>query len=184
MLTSQYRYDSRATEWRMLPILALSCSCFVLQPSKATAMFPDLKYPKQPDRTQLKIDAVKQIAIALARPCSSQTAVAWNSMKPRDDLLALSGDMMDNLPAFDNLTEVSTFPGGAITGSQRLYTGKLRADSFVFTFLWIAGQDNVTLQICSDQPTALTAKQKFIKCVTTTGSIATPLETCPPNESM
>ncbi|OHV95875.1 hypothetical protein AKG95_13335 [Janthinobacterium lividum] len=184
MPTLQYRYIFRASAWRLGLVLALSWPGLALRPAMATATYPQLQYPKQPDQMQLKAYAVQQIAAALDRPCSSQAAVVWNSVKPADDLRTLAGDMMGNLPAFENLTEVADFTGRPATGGQRLYTGKLRDTSFAYTFLWIAGQDNVTLQICSDQPVALTTKQKFPQCVTTTGPITTPLGICPPSSAM
>lgn len=184
MPTLQYRHVSRANRRRLILVLALGWPGLALPPAMASATFPQLQYPKQPDHTQLKTDAVQQIAAALDRPCSSQAAVAWNSVKPADDLRTLAGDMMGNLPAFENLSEVAAFAGRPATGGQRLYTAKLRNNAFVFTFLWIAGPDNVTLQICSDQPLALTTKQKFPQCVTTTGALVTPLQTCPPNVTM
>lgn len=180
----QYRYISRASAWRLGLALALSWPGLALQPAMASATFPQLQYPKQPDQMQLKAHAAQQIAAALGRPCSSQAGVVWNSVKPADDLRTLAGDMMGNLPAFENLTEVADWTGRPALGGQRLYTGKLRDTSFAYTFLWIAGPDNVALQICSDQPAALTTQEKFPECVTTTGRIGIPLGICPPNMTM
>ena len=122
---------------------------------------------------------MQQSAKTLSRPCLSHNAVSWHSAKPLEDLRLLSEDLMHNLPAFTDLLEIAASPPSANT--QRLYTGKLLKDEFAFTFLWRAGQNEVSLQICSAQP--LTAKDRFTYCAGSAPSVAHPLTVCPASQN-
>lgn len=171
--TKQTRFSAA---WRG----ALAFVAAGLAPAWSTAappVFPELSYPKPPDKTSGRTDDVEKIAASLNRPCKVRDAAAWTSATPREDLQKLSSAMMHAAGALETVTEKTDYAGRPSGGGQRLYLAQSRTDHTPLTFLWIAGTSDVSVQICGDRKPVPAGR---LKCARVPPGTTVPLENCPP----
>ncbi|MEN3277555.1 MAG: hypothetical protein V7631_3345 [Massilia sp.] len=145
----------------------------------APSVFNEITFQKAPDRTAVKTDEVYKLAALLNRPCVVQDAAAWNSVNPAGDLKTFPPDAMRDLKNFKEVSERLDWPGRSAGAFQRLYLGKSTQRGDEFTFLWIAGKNDVSLHICGGQPERSKKHPDFDKCAMGASGPPAPLGVCP-----
>lgn len=186
---SPFRLPARLPRQSLVCLVCLVSSTFITGIGAAigaepSATFSEIRYPKKADQSLDKTDEVQRIAQALHRSCAKQTGVAWKSVQPIDDLPVLASAMMGQLSAFDQIVERPDFPGKLAGSRQRLYLAESRASKALFTFLWTAGKNDVSLQICGDTPAIKKPTDKnFPNCAVSANGGSRPLGTCPLEET-
>jgi hypothetical protein len=124
-----------------------------------TSQFKGITYSKPPDGTGSDTATVAKITNELARPCDKMEAVFWNSDNPSADVAALSATTTVGLLKAYSVTDQTA----ASPIAQKAKATALGADetggSGRLTLAWTMATNTVTLGVCGDKSSIVTADQ-------------------------
>lgn len=171
----------RMSMQRSLLLLSMMLACLSVDavvPGSKT--FPQFEFSRPPDGTGSGFGAASKIAAALKRSCARHDTLVWNSANPLDELQSLAAEMNDQNTLLDK-REITKYPGRVAGGRQRLYLAISRTGDTPFTWLWSAGNGNVSLEICAGpEPDPATGNDAewFSRCVDPAPGTVAPMTDC------